>query len=224
MIEVAERVAAVRARIANACANAGRPIGSVTIVAAAKTRTAAEINAVIEHGITDIGENTVQEWLGTRDACPDARWHFIGALQRNKVNKVAGQVALVHGLADPAVADALSARCVRIGVIQPVLLQVNVSAEPGKSGVRLDEAAAAARRIAALPGVLLCGLFGIPAPSDPGTGFARLRDLGDQLMAQRPGVVELSMGMSDDLELAIAHGATIVRPGTALFGPRPPMP
>lgn len=221
---IASRVEALRTRIAAAARAAGREPGSITIVAATKTRTLDELAAVLAAEIGDLGENRVQEWLDKRAHLPDARWHLIGPLQRNKAGKVAGQVALVHALDDPGVAEALDRRAAEIGAIQPVLLQVNTSGEASKAGLAPEDAEDAARRVAALGSLELRGWCTVASIADPAGCFARLAALRDRLRAAHPGAVELSMGMSDDLEAAIAHGATMVRPGTALFGPRVPMP
>lgn len=226
MSSIAERVAGVRARIDAAARAVGRDPAAITIVAATKTRTVSEIDAVVAAGISDLGENRVQDWLAKRDAVEgqDLRWHLLGALQRNKVSKVVGAVHLVHGLTDLKVAEAIDRRARTIGVVQAVLLEVNTSRQATKAGVSLDEAPAAARRIAALEGLRLAGYFTVASMTDPEACFERLARLRELLRPELPQAIELSMGMSDDLEAGIAHGATLVRPGTALFGARPAMP
>lgn len=221
---LASRVGAFRARLEAAARDAGRDPASIRVVAATKTRSAAEVSAVVAAGIEDAGENRVQEWLGKREACPPHTvWHLIGPLQRNKVNKIVGQVALFHALDDRRIAAAIDARARSLEVRQPVLLQVNTSREAKKAGVPLEDAEAAARDVASLPGVELQGFCTVASIEEPAACFARLVALRDRIAAAVPSARELSMGMSDDLEIAIAHGATIVRPGTALFGPRPAM-
>lgn len=228
MTTIEERVDAVRARIATAARAAARDASEVRVVAATKTRTVAEIVELVAAGIGELGENRVQEWLAKRDALAallvPVRWHLLGALQRNKVSKVVGALELIQGVADPEIAEAIGRRATALGLVQGVLLEVNTSGEPAKAGVSLEHAADAARRIAHLPGVRLEGYFTVASIREPAACFARLRDLRDRLRARLPDAIELSMGMSDDLEVAIVHGATIVRPGTALFGPRPAMP
>jgi pyridoxal phosphate enzyme (YggS family) len=222
--DLAARVAEVRERIATAARSVGRDPGEITIVAASKGRTPAEIGALAALGIRDFGENLVQEWLGKREHVGSVRWHLIGALQRNKVSKVVGAVALVHGLTRPSVAEAIGRRAQRLGVVQGVLLEVNTSGEPSKEGVALAEAPGIARAVAAIDGVRLEGFFTVASADDPARCFAGLAEVRDGLSRELADARHLSMGMSDDLDVAVAHGATIVRPGTALFGSRPDMP
>lgn len=217
------RVAAIRARLSAAAAACDRDPAEITIVAATKTRTIDEIGAAVAAGIQTVGENRVQELLLKREALPEARWHLIGPLQRNKVNKIVGIVELFHALDDRRIAVAIDARARSLGLRQRVLLQVNTSREAKKAGVPLEDAIAAARDVALLPGVLLEGFCTVASVEDPAGCFARLAEIRDRLRGELPEARELSMGMSDDLEDAVAHGATLVRPGTALFGPRPAM-
>lgn len=223
MTAIADRWNRVRASVAAACERAGRSSADVTIIAVSKQQPASAICEAVAAGALDFGENYAQEFVGKRDSCPSAiRWHFIGHLQRNKAKLVAGQVALVHAVDRVEVADELGKRS---PTIQPVLLSVNLAGEQTKHGVSADAASAVARAIVGLPNVRLDGLMTMPPPNDDPEAsrpvFDALRTLRDRLCDElgQPLPV-LSMGMSGDYEVAIACGATHVRIGTAIFGPR----
>jgi pyridoxal phosphate enzyme (YggS family) len=223
--EIAGALARVRARIAAAAASAGRAADSVGLLAVSKKMPADDVRAAIAAGQHAFGENYAQELrdklaLLAADAAPP-EWHFIGPLQSNKVKYVAGKVALVHSIDSAALLDAFEAR----GAAQACLIQVNVAAEASKKGVAPAELPALLDRFAAMKFVRCEGLMLIPPRGDARPHFAALRALRDrQAAVARPNVDlrELSMGMTDDLEAAIAEGATIVRVGTAIFGPRSP--
>lgn len=219
MNPIADTLAAVRARIDTATAAAGRPPGSVTLVAVSKTRPVEDLVAAHAAGQLDFGENYAQELRDKADALGAGyRWHFIGSLQRNKVKYVVGRAALVHDVDSLALAEEIGKRSTSPTA---VLLGVNIGAEPQKSGVLPDEALALARAVHAVPGVSLRGLMCIPPPvDDPSPFFAALADLAARGRADGLPLDELSMGMSHDYPLAIAHGATLVRVGTAIFGAR----
>jgi len=208
--EVAANLAAVRARIERA----GGDPAAITIVAVTKGQPAEACRAAVAAGLTVLGENRVQEALDKMDHVPDATWHLIGHLQTNKARH-ARRFALVQSLDSVRLAEALAARG---GVA--ALLEVNVSREARKSGVAPEEAVATGAAVAAL--VDLRGLMGMgPAAGDPRPAFAelrRLRDEAEQRLGRRLPV--LSMGMSDDLEAAVAEGTTMVRIGRALLGER----
>jgi pyridoxal phosphate enzyme (YggS family) len=208
-VTLAERVAAVRARVERAAA--GRP---VTLVAVSKTQPADAVRAACAAGLTTFGENYVQEWAGKQAALADLpiTWHFVGHLQRNKAKDVAGRVALIHGVNSVELAAALDRRSPGV---QDVLVEVNLGGEASKAGVAPAELPALLDGIAALPRVRCRGLMCIPPP---GAGRPAFRALA--ALARAHALPELSMGMSDDFEEAIEEGATIVRVGTALFGPR----
>lgn len=221
--QIPARLAAVRARIAAAAHDAGRDPTAVRIVAVSKFQPAAAVATALAAGQVDIGESRAQELTAKLDQVPDGvRWHFVGQLQRNKVNDVVGRVDLIHSVDRTRLAEAIAARAQRIGVVQRVLLQVNVAGEERKGGIRPEDLPALAERIAGLDGVEATGLMTIPPlDADPAAVFGRLRALRAQVADTVPGIVELSMGMSADLEAAVAQGATIVRIGTAIFGARP---
>jgi pyridoxal phosphate enzyme (YggS family) len=226
---VQARLERVRERIANACAVSGRPSGSVRLVAVSKTFPAAFVRAAAEAGQRDFGENYVQEGLdkivGTAGAGLDLVWHFIGPLQSNKTRAVAQSFQWLHSLEREKIAARLSEQ--RGAAAEPlnVCLQVNVSGEASKSGVPPDAVRALAEAVVALPHLRLRGLMAVPEPTRDEAlqrrRFAELRRLLESLNAGGFSLDTLSMGMSADLEAAIAEGATMVRIGTALFGERP---
>ncbi len=219
----------VRERIAAAAARAGRDPGTIRIVAVTKTHPIAAVRDALEAGVADVGENRVQEALGKMDAWPDApvRWHLIGHLQRNKAKLAAGRFALIHSVDSPRLADELEKAAAARGAVQDVLVQVNVAREAQKTGVAPEEAAAVVAHVAALPHLALRGLMTMAPLTDDATvqraTFRGLRELRDRLC--EPGHLpsaagELSMGMSQDFEIAVEEGATLLRLGTVLFGER----
>jgi pyridoxal phosphate enzyme (YggS family) len=208
---VAARVEAVRARIAAAARTAGRAPGSVRLVAATKTQTVDAVRAVVAAGVADVGENRAQELLAKAPELPGASWHFIGRLQRNKINQLAPWVRWWHSVDRPELVDALATRVAGARI----LVEVNVAGEAAKGGCAPADTAALVDRARA-GGLDPVGLMTVaPLGGEPRPVFAALRDL-----AGRIGLDELSMGMSGDFEDAIAEGATMIRVGTALFGPR----
>jgi PLP dependent protein len=217
---IAERLAAVRDRVAAAAARAGRP-GTVTLVAVSKLHPAAAVRAAFAAGAVDLGENYVQELTAKRAELADLplRWHFIGRLQRNKVRDVAGKVALIHGVDSLLLLQEIGKRAAAAGVVQDLLIQVNVAGEEQKGGVAPDELPALTAACAALPALRLRGLMTMPPlVDDPERNRPHFRALA--ALARAHALAELSMGMSDDLEVAIEEGATLVRVGTAIFGAR----
>lgn len=233
-VEWAEELAARRAdvlrRVEAAARRAGRDPAGVTVVAVSKTVPAPVLRAARALGMRDFGENRAQELRAKRAelADLDLRWHFVGRLQTNKVKDVVGHVVLIHSLDRWELAEAVDRRARTRGVRQPCLVQVNVSGEGTKAGLAPEEVGPFLRRVAALEGLQVVGLMTIaPAADDPERVrpvFRRLRELAEELRREAPPGVELrhlSMGMSGDFEVAVEEGATLVRIGTALFGPRP---
>jgi PLP dependent protein len=219
----------VTARVAAAAADAGRRPADVRVVAVSKTFPAAAVRAAHSGGIRAFGENYVREAEDKRRALADLHdieWRLIGPLQSNKAARAARIFDAVESVDRLDVARRLSAARVALQAAQPldVLVQVNISAEATKSGVQPDEALPLARAIAALPALRLRGFMGIAAPDiDVAVArgqFRRLRQCFDAARADGLGVDTLSMGMSGDLEAAIAEGATEVRVGSAIFGAR----
>ncbi len=225
MSTIAENIARVRARISQAALAAGRDPARVGLLAVSKTRPAADLREAHAAGLQDFGENYLQEALDKQAQLQDLPlvWHFIGPIQSNKTRAIASHFDWVHSVDRLKIAERLAGQRPPARPPLNVCLQVNVSDEASKSGCQPGEVPALARAIAALPGLRLRGLMSIPAPCDDPAGqrqaFARLR----QLLEQLPPELELdtlSMGMSQDLEAAIAEGASWVRIGTALFGAR----
>ena len=220
-------VQAVRARIAAAAARAGRSVDSVTLVAASKAQPLAAIEAAAREGIGHFGESYVQEALGKISAAPSGIvWHFIGQLQSNKTRSVAEHFSWVHSVDRISLAQRLAAQRPYHAPPLQVCIQVNLAGEPRKAGAAPGELAALAGAIAALPRIRLRGLMCLPPPeselSRQRHWFAALRELLQDLNSGGAGLDTLSMGMTDDFEAAVLEGATHVRIGTALFGPRPP--
>lgn len=221
---IAERLAAVRARIAEATTRAGRPEGSVRLLAVSKTKPEALIREAYAAGQRDFGENYAQE-LATKAMAladlKDLRWHMIGPLQRNKAKLVVPVAKVVHTVDRPELAEELSKRAAGTGKTPQVLLEVNVAGEASKAGCTPEGAVGLAALVRQLPHLDLVGLMTIPPDTDDRElarpFFRRLRELRDALGG---GLTELSMGMSHDFEIAIEEGATIVRVGTAIFGAR----
>lgn len=219
---------AVKSRIDEAVARAGRPSGAVSLLAVSKTWPADCVRQAAAAGQVEFGENYVQEALAKIAELADLKlvWHFIGPLQSNKTGQVARHFDWVHGVDRLKIAERLSAARGEAGLAPlQICLQVNVSGEASKSGVAPDQVAALATQVAALPHIKLRGLMAIPEPDlDEATArqrFAEVRYLLQDLQARGLAVDTLSMGMSDDLEAAILEGATLVRIGTAIFGARP---
>jgi len=193
------------------------------VVAVSKTMTVDEVLAVYEQGHRDFGENRADELAHKAAALPgDIRWHFVGALQSNKVRMVRGLVDLLHSMDRRSLGKAWMKGH---GLPPPVLAQVNIGREAQKSGVEPGDVPAALEWMETL-GLEVRGLMAIPPvpdrPEDSREHFARLREIRDEVAPSHPSVVELSMGMTDDFEVAIAEGASIIRVGRAIFGPRKP--
>lgn len=222
-----ERLAQVRRRIADACRAGGRDPAAVTLVAVSKFHDARAVAALAACGQTVFGESYVQEALPKMAAAPAGlTWHFIGHLQRNKAKLAVGRFALIHTLDNLELARLLQKKTGEANLVpQPVCLQVNVTGEAQKSGIATKDLPELAEAVAAMPELDLRGLMVLPPvfddPDAARPAFARLHELRDGL-AVRLGLPlpVLSMGMSGDLEAAILEGATHVRVGTDLFGPR----
>ena len=227
MTFISANLQAVRDRIRLAAAAAGKDAESIVLLAVSKTKPAALVREAAAAGQLAFGENYVQEGVEKALQLADLglEWHFIGPLQSNKSRQVAETFAWVHSIDRLKLAERLSAQ--RPEHLPPlnVCVQVNVSGEATKSGCTLEEAPALCRAVAALPRLKLRGLMAIPAPADDSAAqrapLARLRQLYEQLNRDGLALDTLSMGMSHDLEAAVAEGATMVRIGTAIFGERP---
>ncbi len=227
MDTVASNYRAVSDRVARAAERSGRPADSVRLVVVTKGQPAERVRAVIAAGAREIGESYIQEvegkWPELDPELPVAR-HLIGHLQRNKAARAAALFDMVQSIDSAALAQALGRRAVSLGRELEVLVEVNISGEATKHGAPPDASLELVEEVAQVPGVRLVGFMGIgPADADDITtarSFARLAALFGELPTQHRQV--LSMGMTADYELAIAEGATMVRVGSAIFGPRPP--
>lgn len=230
VLSIADNVRRVRTRMRQAAERAGRDPASVRLVAASKTVDAARIRAAIAAGVTVLGENYLQETrqkLGQLGRS-DVEWHLIGPLQRNKVRYVFDLFDMMHSLDRLELAEEINRRAERLGRRLPVLLEVNVGGEASKSGWTPDGLLSDVRQLAAMPNIQVRGLMTIPPPTpqphEARPFFRQLRQLRDRLVQEGyDGMTfdELSMGMTADYEVAIEEGATLVRVGTAIFGPRP---
>lgn len=228
-----ENIANIRAGIAEAARAAGRDPADVTLLAATKTRTSGEIRAAIAAGITVCGENRVQELTAhlADDAYRGASVHFIGHLQTNKVKYVVGKVSLIHSVSSEKLLRAIAAQADKLGLVQDILLEINLAGEESKSGFAPEQALDAARTAANLQGVRLRGLMCIPpASGEKEENFQHFEtlhqlavDIRQKMEDNKLNMDVLSMGMSGDYQEAVAAGSTCIRVGSALFGPRPPM-
>jgi pyridoxal phosphate enzyme (YggS family) len=218
MIDIAANLASVRRRIVDAAARAGRDPQAVTLIAVAKTKPAALVRAALAAGATDIGENYVQEGAAKRAAVDaTARWHLIGHLQRNKAARAVEAFDCIHTVDSAALGMALARHAAARQVPLRVLIEVNLAGEATKSGIAPADLAALLADLRD-PHLAIDGLMTVPPPSAPEEArpwFRRLRALRDTA-----GLRELSMGMTDDFEVAIEEGATMVRVGRAIFGER----
>jgi pyridoxal phosphate enzyme (YggS family) len=215
-------VAEIRERIAAAAARSGRPAAAVALVAATKNVEPEPIGWAVEAGITALGENYAQELRRKRAAIPGAAWHFIGTLQSGTARLVADHADVVETLAGERAARRLAARADRAGRTLDALIEVDLT--DTRAGVPPAEVDRFAELVATLDGLRLVGVMTVPPlpvrAEDSRPYFARLRELRDALGRQHADVLETSMGMSLDYEVAVEEGATMVRVGTALFGPR----
>lgn len=219
-------ITAIRQQAADACNRVGRDPSQVQIIAVAKTKSVQAILAVRDCGIIEIGENYVQEVVEKHRAIGDAvRWHFIGHLQRNKVKYIAPFVQMIHGVDSLRLAQEINRQAEQHGRVIPVLLQVNTSGEESKFGVEPSAGLELAEGLLKLPNIQLQGLMTLAAflddPEAVRPMFRLLRKTRDQLQQQTGhSLPHLSMGMTNDFEIAIEEGATMVRIGTAIFGER----
>jgi PLP dependent protein len=222
MLDVAGNLERVRDRLARAAERAGRPPRDILLIAVSKTVDLERIRAAVAAGVSALGENRVQEAKSKiAELGRPAAWHLIGHLQSNKVKDAVELFDVIHSLDRVELAHELERRAGARGQVVETLLQVNVGAEASKGGVAPDAVAEALDTVGKLPHVRVRGLMTIPPEveraDDARRWFRQLRELGE-----RHGLRELSMGMSHDFEVAVEEGATMVRVGTAIFGPRPP--
>ncbi|GKS57171.1 UPF0001 protein [Nitrospira sp.] len=227
---IGRRIEAIRAALRAAARRAGRDASSVRLLAATKTVSVDRVRTALAAGLRLFGENRLQEAMPKIEALASEpiEWHFIGRLQRRKVKQVVGRFALIHSVDSVELAEEINRRAEGAGLIQPVLLEVNVAGEASKGGFAPHTVAEILPALAAMPHLSVRGLMTIPPytedPEGSRSAFRSLRALSVEL--SRKGMAgmafdELSMGMSNDFAVAVEEGATIVRIGTALFGARP---
>ncbi len=222
-----KRLAGVEQRLAAAAERAGRDGQEIILVAVGKTQTAERLAEAVRAGARHLGENRVREAEAKKDQVPAATWHLIGPLQRNKAGRALDLFDFIHTVDRPEIARRLQFLLKRSwpGRVQPVLMEINIGAEPSKAGVLPEDARALVREVSACDRLDLRGLMAIPprgpTAEDSRVHFRRLRNLRDDLSQEFSlALPHLSMGMSHDFEVAIEEGATMVRVGTAIFGPR----
>jgi PLP dependent protein len=233
--ELARNLATVRERIAAGCALAGRDPAELTLIAVTKTYPASDVLALASLGQADFGENRDQEAAPKAAAVAQAgqpvAWHFIGQVQSNKANRIAGYASFVHSVDRPRLVRHLGAAAMSNPPGRNVaeaaltcLVQVSLDGDPARGGVPADQVRGLAQQIHAEPGLALGGLMAVaPLDSDPRTAFAPLRQLSEVIRSVDPAAAVISAGMSGDLEAAIENGATHLRIGTALLGNRRPL-
>ena len=231
MTEISTNLAQVRARMVAAAKGAGRDPGDITLVAVSKTKPIAAIAAAYHAGQRDFGENRLEELWPKVEAAKslgldEIRWHLIGTIQSRKTDEAVGPFALIHSVDRAKIAQRLSRDAQAAGCVLSILLEVNVSGETSKHGFTPNELLATAAALVALPGLHIEGLMTMAPLVDEAEAarpvFRRLRELRDQLCEHYPTGhwQQLSMGMTNDFEIAIAEGATLVRIGSAIFGGR----
>jgi hypothetical protein len=224
--DIAANVARLRDCIAQAAARAGRAAEEVTLVAVAKTVAPERVREALAAGLADIGENYVQEAAAKRTQVgPGPRWHMIGHLQRNKATQAVSLFDMIHTVDSARLSEAIGRAAQAAGVTRSVLLQVNTSGEESKSGVPPEQTEALLAAALSFPGVRVQGLMTIgrwdPDPERARPEFRLLAELTRKLRAESGAELpHLSMGMSHDFEVAIEEGATLIRVGTGVFGPR----
>ncbi|MCW2525559.1 MAG: hypothetical protein JWM76_419 [Pseudonocardiales bacterium] len=214
----------VQARLATACRAVGREPGEVTLIAVTKRFPVEDARTLFDLGVHDLGESRDQEAKGKALSLPEARWHFVGQLQTNKAKSVVRYAGAVHSVDRTELAQALDVAAGRIERDPlDVFLQISLDGDPARGGVASGDAPRLADAVAAGANLRLVGVMAVaPMDLDPGAAFARLREVSAGLRAGHPQASAISAGMSTDLEAAIANGATHVRVGTALLGPRAP--
>lgn len=223
-----EKYREVRRRVEAACARAGRDPSEVTLIAVSKTKPISMIEELLPEGVLDFGENKPQELKEKHDALPEnLRFHMIGHLQRNKVKYVITRACMIHSIDSVRLAQAVQEEAQKHGVVMPVLVEVNVAQEESKFGVSMDEAPGLIREIAAYPNLRVQGLMTIaPFVENPEENRVHFRNLYKLFIDIKARNIDnvcmcmLSMGMTNDYEVAIEEGATMVRVGTGIFGER----
>lgn len=225
---IAENLKKVEERIEAACRRAGRDRGSVRLVAVSKTKPAEAIAEAYAAGQRLFGENHAQEIVAKKPVLPeDIRWHFIGNLQKNKVKYLVGNVAMIHSVNSEGLAAEIEKQAAKHGIVQKILLEVNIAGEESKQGAAPDQILPLLQFCETQPHIKLCGLMAVAPqaenPEESRPVFVRLRRLREELrplLKDPEAFRELSMGMSGDFEVAVEEGATLIRVGTLIFGRR----
>ena len=226
---IGDNLQRIREQMADACFSAGRDPNEVTLLAVTKTVDADRINAAIRHGVQQIGENRVQEFLGKRDdlLLADVQSHLIGHLQTNKVRQIVGKVQMIQSVDSWRVASAIDRRSRELGIVTPILVEVNIGGEEAKSGIASHDLEKLLTEIAPLEGIHVRGLMTVPPilykESEKREIFSKMYQLFVDIGSKKIDNVDmqiLSMGMSGDFREAILEGSTMVRVGSALFGER----
>lgn len=223
---IAENVKKARSRVETACRRASRNCEEIVIVGVTKTFSSNFAREAVEAGILDIGENYVQELLAKKNELnnKNIHWHFIGHLQTNKVKYVAGSVELIHSVDSLRLAKEISKHCDKNKIIQDILIEVNTSGEKTKFGIEPDSVFETVNEIIQMPGLNLKGLMTIGKfsedPEESRQEFRMLREIKNSIEQKGIELKHLSMGMTNDFEVAIEEGATIIRLGTIIFGSR----
>lgn len=225
---LASNLQEVERKIMEACDKAGRAREEITLIAVSKTKPVPMLQEIYDLGVRDFGENKVQELTDKEPQLPaDLRWHMIGHLQRNKVKQVIDKAVLIHSVDSVRLAKAIEAEAAKKDIIVQILLEVNVAEEDSKFGLKLDEVLPAVEEIATMPHVRIKGLMTIAPfvenPEENRTVFAQLQKLSVDIAKKNIDNVSvdiLSMGMTNDYQVAIEEGATMIRVGTGIFGER----
>jgi len=226
--ELKANLKSVEERVSAACARAGRDRSEVTLIAVSKTKPIEDLQVIYEQGIREFGENKVQELTGKiPEMAEDINWHLIGHLQRNKVKYIVDKVKLIHSVDSYRLAEEINIQAKKHGIIVPILIEVNAANEATKFGVRLEEAKQLCEEIAHLENVHIMGLMTIApnvvVPEENRAIFHKIKDLSVDIASENIDNIDMriiSMGMTNDFEVAIEEGATHVRVGTAIFGER----
>jgi len=225
-VSIADNIETVRSKIESACWSSQRDPANVRLLAVSKTRTADEVDVAIQAGLCHFGENYLQDALDKVErVATQVSWHFIGAIQSNKTRLIAEHFSWVHTLSSQKAARRLNEQRPKHLPALKTLIQINIDNDPNKAGLGVDEVGEFLHKTRDFKRLNICGLMTIPGKPGEGANttsepFAQLRGLRDDLRLDYPELTELSMGMSGDLEAAISEGATWVRIGTAIFGPR----
>ncbi len=229
-MNISERYAEVKRRVDEAAVRSGRDPEDVRLIAVTKTHPASEINEAIKAGAADIGENRVQEVLEKYDSVSPVRWHLIGHLQTNKVKQIIDKVVMIHSVDSLKLAREIDKRAAAAGITMDVLIEINSAMEETKSGIPAEDLRQLVTDITAECGnVRVCGIMCIPPiaakPEDSRPYFREAARLFEEMKSwnlppERFAPTELSMGMSGDFEVAVEEGATMVRVGSSIFGPR----